>query len=429
MRWNGGWRELIKSWVLLTFVLGMTGGITSISQADDAAVLGKGIFQIQSDNRFYFRTEDRFNRDGDKEPFATPFNSTIDQSVFPGLAAFSGAPFNLPSPTVGQTITDMDWLLVRTVYQVAYGLTDRLTIGVRIPWIWVKNKVDFEFDSSGANVNIGLNPGFVDPSTNPLGFAPLFAPGTVRVNTALAQQALETLGFKPLKTFERSGIEDIELGGRYQYFRNDMWRLAFTGGVRLPTGRKDDPENLADVAFGSGAYALLFRLHQDLTLFQEDSPLKNFGFLTPGAVSVNTSFHYDLYLPDHQRLRVTGINDPLGGEFDNVKRDLGDIFRAEVSPKVGLLKGLSAFGLYQYTRHFKDDYSGNKDLPYDDIAFGSNYHEHIYIVGMTFTTLPWVIENSFPVPIVATVSYRDRFASNGFLWVAKYLGLNLSVYF
>jgi hypothetical protein len=278
-------------------------------------------------------------------------------------------------------------------------------------------------------VNIGLNPAFVDPGTNPLGFAPLIVPGTVRVNTELAQQALETLGFKRLKDFERRGIEDLEIGGRFQYFRNDMWRLAFTGGARLPTGRKDDPENLADVALGSGAYAILFRLHQDLTLFQEDGTLKKFGFLVPGAVTVNTSFHYDLVLPDYQRLRVTSINDPLGGEFDNVKRNLGDIFRAEFSPKVGLMKGLSFFGIYQYTRHFKDTFSGDKNLPYDDIAFGSNYNEHSYFVGLTFTTLPWVIEKSFPVPIVATLSYRDRFASNGFLWVANYLGLNLSVYF
>ena len=82
--------------------------------------------------------------------------------------------------------------------------------------------------------------------------------------------------------FEFEDFEDLEIGGRWQYFRNETWKLAFTGGVRLPTGRKDDPENLGDVGFGTGAYALLFRLNQDLTLFQEEGPLKRFttlGFL------------------------------------------------------------------------------------------------------------------------------------------------------
>ncbi len=427
MGWTGVCRVLRHAGVMIVLFLMGLECLSTWVLANDAAVLRKGGFQFQVDNHFYFRTDDRFNQDGDKEEFATPFNAIINENVFPGLSFFSGPPFFVSDPTLGETKTNMDWLLVRMVYQVAYGLTDQITVGIRWPWIWVKNKVDFAFDSSGSDVNMGLNPGLVSPD-NPLGFAPLSVPGTSRVTTDDAQDALNTLGFKDLEDFERSGFEDLEIGGRWQYFRNDLWRLAFTGGVRLPTGRKDDPENLGDVAFGSGAYALLFRLNQDLTLFQEEGPLKRFGFLTPGALIVNTSFYYDLYLPDRQRLRVTSINDPLGGEFDYVKRNLGDVFRAEISPKVGLVKGLTAWGMYQYTHKFKDHYSGNKDLPYDDIAIGTKYNEHIYLVGLSFTTLPWVLEKSFPLPLGVDLYYRERFAADSFLWVSKFIGFKVSVF-
>ncbi len=419
------WTRIIGIYCLL-LAGGWIAGL-QLAWANDAVVLRKGGWQFQIDNHIYFRTDDRFNRDGDKEEYATPFNARIDQNVFPGLAFFEGPPFFVSDPNLGETNTNMDWLLVRMVYQVAYGLTDNITIGVRWPWIWVKNKVDFSFDSSGSDVNMGLNPFAVSPA-NPLGFAPLTVPGTSRVTTSDAQAALNTLGFKDLEDFERSGFEDLEIGGRWQYFRNEMWRLAFTGGVRLPTGRKDDPENLADVAFGTGAYALLFRLNQDLTLFQEDGIAKRFGFLEPGALTINTTFYYDLYMEDHQRLRVTSINDPLGGEFEYVKRDLGDVFRAEITPSVGVTEWLGIWGMYQYTKKFKDHYEGKKGLDYDALAFGTNWNEHIYMVGATFTTLPFFLQKSFPIPLRMDLYYRERFAADSFLWVSKFIGFKIAVF-
>ena len=56
-------------------------------------------------------------------------------------------------------------------------------------------------------------------------------------------------GFKRLQDFSAEGLGDIQLGAKYQYLRTQDARLAATGGVRVPTGRQDDPDDLADVAW------------------------------------------------------------------------------------------------------------------------------------------------------------------------------------
>jgi hypothetical protein len=50
--------------------------------------------------------------------------------------------------------------------------------------------------------------------------------------------------YKRFETWSDDGLGDIEAGLKYQYFKNDKWRLAVTGAVRFPTGEVDDPDDL-----------------------------------------------------------------------------------------------------------------------------------------------------------------------------------------
>ena len=56
-------------------------------------------------------------------------------------------------------------------------------------------------------------------------------------------------GFKRLQDFSAEGLGDIQLGAKYQYLHTRDSRLAATAGVRFPTGRQHDPDDLADVAW------------------------------------------------------------------------------------------------------------------------------------------------------------------------------------
>ncbi len=331
--------------------------------------------------------------------------------------------FALPAGagTLGRSDVSFKWNIQQVIFQPSYGVTDELSVGMNIPYYWMRNAVNAKLDSSTAT--LGINP-FVPGGIAPIGFA-----GTPTPTAEDIQDLLVSQGFKRVETWSYNGVGDIEAGFKYRYFTNDNWRFAFTGGARFPTGRVDDPDNLVDRGFGSGAYALLFRLQQDFVL-QPDGVTKSLGFPDPGSLLVNATFSYDLFLPDRQKLRICDVHNPICPFKENVKRNLGDIVRADVSLSYGFwLPGLFLSPQYQFGHSFKDHYSGDRGLDYGALEEETDWIEHVFVVGLTYTTLPLVLENKFPIPLTATVSYRDRFAGDNNVFVSKFIGFNLQVYF
>lgn len=408
-------------WTALFGAVLLSQSLVSAAFADDAAVLPKGSWIFPVDSEFSLPIEKRFDHDGHVEDAAKDFNTPLDSNVFSGLTLLEGA-FGLPpgSASFGQSVVSFKWDIKRVTFSPAYGLTDRLSIGIVMPYSWKTNRVDARLDPSTAT--IGINPGV------PGGLAPLVVPGTRPPTTEDIQNLLVSQGFKKVETWSDNGIGDIEAGGRYQYFKSDAWRLAFTGGIRLPTGQVDDPDNLVDQGFGNGAYALLFRLNQDF-IRQPEGITKKLGIPDPGAFMLNTTFRYDLYLPDKQELRVCSIHEPLCPVKDNVDRNLGDIMEAEISGAVGLpLKGSSFSALYKIGHSTKDHYSGNKGLDYGSLAIETNPTEQVYALGLTYSTLPLFLEKKFPFPLTASVSFRDRFAGTNNLLKSQFIGFTVAAY-
>jgi hypothetical protein len=399
------------------------------SFSDDAVVLPKGLSRIFVDTHFYLPFDQRYDAEGNAVQYAAPFNTQLNSILIPSLAPLNAfVPGGVAS--FGQSNVSINRHLTEMIIQPAYGLTDRLSVGVNIPYFYYRNDVNASVNSApGSGANIGFNPAF------PGGVAPLGVPGTQRATTQDIQNLLRSqFGIKPVQTWEESGIGDIEVGGRYQYYRGEDFRAAFTGGVRFPTGKVDDPDNLVDSAFGRGAYALLFQFQQDW-MHQKDGLAKRLGFPDPAEWFINTTFRYDWNLPTTALLRVC----PGGGVFcntkDNVQAKYGDQFQAEISGKIGLfIPGLNLSPLYQYSFKFKDHYSGDKGLDYGSLNQQldnqrGQVEQHIFIVQLTYTTLPMFIQKQFPFPLVAQLAYRDRFAGSGGTPNSRYIGFTFQAFF
>jgi hypothetical protein len=199
----------------------------------------------------------------------------------------------------------------------AYGLTDRLTLGIDLPYYWVHNDVDISVNSApGSSANVGLRTGTgPGPCALPVAVLPLTCPNTRRITTEDVQQILGPglsgiagFGFKRVTDFSDNGLGDIALGLKYQYLRTAAWQLATTAGIRFPTGRQDDPDDLADIYWSTGAYTLLVRLHHDYLLSQlwTARPLAPSGpqILQPGDLLLNVTVRYDWVLPDAATIRT-----------------------------------------------------------------------------------------------------------------------------
>ena len=223
-------------------------------------------------------------------------------------------------------------------------------------------------------------------------------------------------GYERFETWEGNGIGDIDLGAKYQYLRTENWRLAFTGAVRFPTGRTDDPDNLTDYGFGSGTYALLFFFNNDYV------GIKN--------LVLDATFTYFLFLPDKETLRVpSAFDEPITPNKEKVDRDLGDVIKAEVSGAYEVFEGFSFFLLYEYSHAFKTHVSGDQGFRYESLEENTDWTSHIAKGGLSYSTLPLYRAKKFSLPMTFSVSYRNRFAGKNNVFKSQYIGLALAVFF
>jgi hypothetical protein len=395
--------------------------------ADSAEVLPKGVFSIGFDSNIYLPVSKRFDRDGNKQDAASDFNNVnLNSATFPLLSPldpFTGGP---GTATIGRTEVSFKYDFTIINFNLAYGITKDLSFGMKIPYWWVKNNVKANVNTSSATV--GKNPGFVDNGAAGPPLIPVAA-GGVRFTNEDVQNLLgggidvnnngtvdvPGFGFKRFETWSNEGFSDIEAGFKYQYYKSEDWRLAVTAGVKFPTGKKDDPDNLVDYPLGGGAYGISMRLHNDYT------GLKNWVF--------DGTIRYNIALPFKTELRVVDPRQPIGGVKENVERTPGGTLELEASAGYDIGKGFRAGALYMYGNKQTDKVSGNKGLDYTVLERDTNYIEHVYIVGVSYSTVPLYVQKSFPIPLNVSLSYRDRFAGKNFILNSQYISLSVQTFF
>jgi hypothetical protein len=385
-------------------------GMTSLSYADSAEVLPKGVSKVNVTYSYYLPIDKRFDPDGDEEDLAADFNATLDSTVFSDLELLEAAfPVLLPpgSANVGDSVVSFEYNFDDLIFSFQYGLTDKLTVGLKVPYYWNKNTVDTRLNTT--NATVGKN------AAIPGGLAPLAVPGTEPLTEEDVQDLLgdgldvdgdgivdiDGFGYKRFESWSRSGLSDIEAGARYQYLKTENWRLAFTGGVRFPTGDTDDPDNLVDVGFGSGAYALLFQFNNDYVGIEN--------------LVLNATFRYDLVLPDKETMRVPrDVNRPVTSNKEKVDRDLGDIFEFEGSGTYDLpfLEGLSFSLLYNFSFQLEDEVDGDGGFDYKSLEDETDWTSHYFIAGLSYSTIPLFKAKKFPLPLTASIEYENWFAGS-----------------
>ena len=376
--------------------------------ADNAAVLPAGTSRVYGDLYHYLPTTQRYNPDGEREDIAYPFtNAALDSNVLTNLKPLD--------PLVGGTASIGD---VAIVYEYDidvldagfnYGVTDKLTVGLHIPYYWIKNNVDASFDSS--NANVGLNPG-TGACCIPI------AAGGVPMDTNDVQNLVSSeFGFSSIETWTGEGIGDIELGAKYRLFLEQNSAFAITGGLRVPTGRADDPDDLTDVAWSYGNYALLLRLHYDYkvsNLWTRQRTQLHQLVPVPGDVIFNTTFRYDYMLPDKKIKRVGDTPDQIfTNNREEVSRKLGDLFNLELSGKYQITDAIAFSALYTYGFKLKDSISGNMGYNYESLEANTDSHQQVITLRASYSTLAAYRRTKSGIPLVFSIGYRNRFDGQG----------------
>lgn len=400
--------------------------------ADSAEVLPQGRSAVFVEGKFYLPVTKQYDEDGNKEKIADEYNTTLNSNVFPALGPL-GAAFGLPAGTANLGQTDVSYKYNFTIieFNYAYGITDRLSIGTKIPYWIVDNKVDASLDTTTAT--IGANP-FFGLAPPPIGQAPLVPTSNVGgPGVPLTDQDIQNLlgkgldvnkdgsidipgfGYKEVKDWDKQGFSDIEVYLRYQYYKSENFRLSVTPGVRMPTGWTDNPDSLVDYPSGAGAWAGLLRLNQD--------------YIGTKDLFLSATLKYDYYFADRNYERVPdSVDEPLTTNKERVHRTIGPFFELELNGSYNLWQGLGPFAVYKFGYKWQNDVSGDKGYDYSSLEEETNAQEHVYIIGLQYSTIPMYLKKEFPVPITAFIGYRNRFAGENTL-VSEYIDVGLTVYF
>lgn len=419
--------------IVAVCLLHMQGGA---ALADTAQVLPKGVSNVSVVNYNYFDIDERYDPDGNEEDIAANYNADLNSTVFPDLRFLEvsfGGPLPDGTATVGQSLVDFTLEYNWWEFIYAYGLTEKVTLAVLIPYNDSRNKVSADLDTSSATVGKFPVPGAYDPTTDPPlipiagGGTPLtrqdifdlLGPG-LDINQDGQITGLEPAGFgyDPVETWSGSDIGDVELIAKVGLSDGDLWRTAFTGGLRLPTGVVDDPDNLVDVPTGDGQMDVILRFHADYKGFDK--------------LFVNTTVKYEVQLPDEETKRVPDdVNLPLtsASNKEKVDRDLGDILDLELMGSYRLSREWSVGLKYRYMAKSKDDVSGNGGLQYSSLEEETDFTSHMGFLSVGYSTVQKYLDEGSGIPFNVNLEYRDRFAGKNNVTVSQYLSLSFNLFF
>lgn len=456
---------------------------------EQATVLPDGITRIRMVGIKLSPFDVKFNRDGKRESLVSPLNKSVrsDQMInslkssntvqsqekvqkLNSLKEMSTAHGLTKSESENLLSVDLETVTQiearQTVIAIEHGLSNRLTLGIKIPYIWYRNTTRFRSKLNARNLHKMANAiknetvdydkavkiahkgvGFFkdvllwalpNKAAYNLSIKSKVRDGMQEFSSTAMQSVLSSgfsaKGYDTPHSFEIASLGDIEFGGKYRYYNSKFYRGAAQIGFRLPTTTHEPIEsNLLDKGVADDQLDLGFALFQDI------QPVKN---LHIGAFaeyvyqfSDRMQKHVYTYASEPQFTRVTPADGlpPVNNDYyldRDIRRKLGNQLNTELNVAYTLMDGvIKPHVAYQYKRKGTDSYSGSKaHLDYSTLSTDSDVTSHSWQVGLNLSTIPYVKNKSFDIPAELRLKYNKRFAGINTPEVA-YARADLIIYF
>ena len=231
----------------------------------------------------------------------------------------------------------------------------------------------------------------------------------------------------PLKTTTRSHVGDIDVGGKFLVFDSFggstearmspsglNFRASVGGVVRLPTGQAESPNSFIDIGSGQGQTDLEGRFFADVLLGSR--------FWQSFIVRYNNQ------LSDRQFMRIIDQpNKALAPVYrrQKVRRDLGNVFEFETTPRFVVNSFFSVSGQYVYRHKGQDHYTGTFAIPaavtgYSDITLDASTldletetREHRLGGGISYSNLHAFEQGKAKIPFEVTYLHWQTVDGSG----------------
>lgn len=398
----------------ITFLL---FGICHQTNADDAKVLPENIFRVQFVSAFSF-IENKFDESGSSVGLGddysytlrTPFIAAMKpqvQEMMKQLSQVSPALENIGVADLGMKINSQ---VISNRFVLEYGITDRLSVGVIMPFVYAKVSVDATSEPN-PEIQQAIEQA---PATMKAGLTALRDSMSLQ---AINETLTNDLGYNSgLESWSGTGFGDLEIGAKYNYLKSHPVAMTFKGGTRIPTGRQDDPDNLFDIGFGDGQFDIGMYNYIDY------HALSNLYF------TLETG--YTVQLPHTTDYRVPVVDDvDISPTRARLTRNPGDIVEAGFETHYQPFKFILSSLKYRYYQKFEDSFSGGSDSL--NLAFledDSDRQAHEAIVRIGYSSIPAVRAKRMKWPFSAEAFYRYPFAGTN-VSQAHTGGIQLKSYF
>src|SRR3989338_7712992 len=208
--------------------------------AETASILPDGRWRVRLITA-YTQASNEYNDVGNSQALGQPFSIPLPARLLAGLNAENKAKMQqLQSllPQINDSFsfatlhTDIEASVLANYLVLEHGVTDHLSLGLILPILNGSVKVKANSETTPEFESL------TQQSPEPLK-AELMKIKASTSTTSLHQMLTNQLQYRDgLNSWSGTGIGDLELGAKYNYFRSMNWRMSTKGGLRLPTGRQ-----------------------------------------------------------------------------------------------------------------------------------------------------------------------------------------------
>lgn len=375
--------------VALSGVSANAAGLFAPLGLDSASVMPKGVrsFRIAG---FSSEMQDKYNAVGSIVPLADAFNKPvtwgelIDSRPDPNERGYLRGGLQSEGIQMSDTLGDAYGLvnarLTSTVPVFAYGITERITLGVGVPVVYSKTHVatGWSISPSGQaqldGIKMSGNGARVESYSSLLYNV---------VNTKIA-----SYGYKPLVGEENTDIGDVTLG--LKILAHQQGKLAFVVApkVVMPTGREPDVDKVVDLAPGGGIW------QTGVSAIAEYAATHKF------SVVGSAGYTYQWAANKAARVPRAGT-ESISPDVDyNVNKKLGDISALNAGAKYKFTELVTGGVGYSLSYKDQDRYRGSlySAHRYGYLEQDTWQSMHAVLGSVSFSTIPLYQAGKFAVP-------------------------------
>lgn len=393
--------------IVYIFIILMLSYFQAAIAMEDTQVLPKGVRSFIIQNAQINEIENKYNSSSNLESlnkrYSQSFTAERFQKIAPEakeLVSLLDEHFNKnysigSSIYLGELNIDAKPEIEYFAPIFAYGITDKWTLGFGLPFVHLSTKVDVS--SSGYNNSKDIESLLYQKS----GFSQDLENAFARLkNIDLVKEfhsVMEKRSYKEIQDRDDWYTGDLMIVNKYRYLQSEDWDLLTKLSFNLPTGYKDNADDLMDLPiFGQSSIELAHT--QD--------------YKWRSKTTIGSSFAYLWTIADQIDKRVPlNENDILPNldQKENVDRDLGDSLKWEMNIRHQLHRDWSTGFAYLGQYKFSDYYDGNRDYNYKLLSRNTEQKWHRLEAELRFSTINGFLVKKYLAPMSFAYKYSDVF--------------------